>query len=68
MLHTDVEDIGGVSSYAAQEARSGSHGDERGERGRRDRSGEVTFKLFIDTKAGSRVGQLAEERGGELLL
>ena len=53
MLHADVEDVGGVSDDAAEEARSGGHGNEGEERGLLVGSGDDFFKFLIDAEAGS---------------
>ena len=52
MLHADVEDVGGVAGYAAQEAGGGGHCDEVWESRSRGGSGEGLFEGFVDAEAG----------------
>lgn len=59
MLHADVEDIGGVASDAAKEARQRREADKGQER--RIRGGEVLFKGLVNAKAGGAVGRLTKD-------
>ena len=68
VLHADVEHVGWVAGYAAQETGCGGHGDEGGEGGRGFGGCEGFLEFFVDAEASCAVGQLAEEGGGELEL
>lgn len=65
MLHAYIEDISWIARHATNETGRARHGDEGGKRGLGKRGGEMFFELRVDPEAGSRVGQLTEEGGGE---
>lgn len=66
MLHADVEHVCRVAGYAAEKTAGGGNGDEGGEGGGGARGCEDFFQFAVDAEAGGGVGQLAEERSGEL--
>lgn len=68
VLHAHVQHVGYVPHQATGYAGDGGHGDQHGEGGRVVFGGEAGFELFIDAEARGRVGDLAEERGGETVV
>lgn len=66
VLHSDVEDVGGVAGDAAHEAGGRGHGYEGREGGLGCAGLEDFFQFFVDAEAGGAVCELAEQGGGEL--
>lgn len=65
-LHAHVQNVGGVTSHATDEAGGRGHTDQGEEARRRVGGGEVVFEFLVDTESCGGVGQLAQNGGGQL--